>query len=31
MASMFGMSIDALEARLGELGLLWVAPSNGKV
>jgi transcriptional regulator with XRE-family HTH domain len=29
MASMFGRTIDSLEARLGELGLL-LAPSNGK-
>jgi transcriptional regulator with XRE-family HTH domain len=30
MASMFGTTIDSLEARLGELGLLWAPPSNGK-
>jgi transcriptional regulator with XRE-family HTH domain len=29
MASMFGHSIDALEARLAELGLLRPSPANG--
>jgi transcriptional regulator with XRE-family HTH domain len=30
MASMFGRSVDALEERLGELGLLRPSPPNGK-
>jgi transcriptional regulator with XRE-family HTH domain len=30
MASMFGRSVEALEIRLEELGLLQVPPSNGK-
>jgi transcriptional regulator with XRE-family HTH domain len=30
MASMFGRSVEALEIRLEELGLLHVPPSNGK-
>jgi transcriptional regulator with XRE-family HTH domain len=31
MASMFGTTIDSLESRLGELGLLWIPPSNGAI